>query len=275
MRYQDFYSLMEQEIDFRSEIIKLYKLFAIEKVDRYSTLKEKVEKHFRKWEYRDTYISLDEFLNQKGLNYNIENLSDPQHIYTIDNFILYSEMLTNFLHLIRSYTDHKNTTIIIRNIRTILQKINYKVIRVEKDKFIIIENSDKAAAVANLLDKDSAKKTIAYNHLLKGNLDKKKDILLGLANNYEPLKDNLKLSGFSNLVTNTDFLLNNFNIRHNNSKGKNYKKYVANLSSKQLEEWYDKTYSSLQLCILAHDYIELNNEIQTIRKEYFKKANKV
>ena len=54
------------------------------------------------------------------------------------------------------------------------------------------------------------------------------------------------------------YIFNNLNLRHNNidwnDKG-NYRKYVSEMTSEQIEEWYDETY---QMCLLAFLDIEQN-----------------
>lgn len=58
--------------------------------------------------------------------------------------------------------------------------------------------------------------------MLKGDIDKKKEILLQLANKYEGMKSNIK--GLNRkLDDDIGFMLNNINIRHNNKSGKSKK----------------------------------------------------
>lgn len=51
-------------------------------------------------------------------------------------------------------------------------------------------------------------------------------------------------------------MLNNCNIRHNNRNKKDsskYKEYVAKMSKKQLEKWYDELYQMILLAFLLLD----------------------
>lgn len=59
------------------------------------------------------------------------------------------------------------------------------------------------------------------------------------------------------MVADLFFLLNNVNVRHNNTQknGPYYKPCVAEMSRPALENWYDETY---QLALLAE--LLLNNE---------------
>ncbi len=108
-----------------------------------------------------------------------------------------------------------------------------------------------------------------HHHSLKGNIDKKRTILLKLADDLEPKRKDLK-SINSTLEDNLFYLFNNINIRHNNTNPNDkskYKAYVANLSQNELEDWYDETY---QLCLLAFlelDNVERNNKIKQLKQD--------
>ena len=104
---------------------------------------------------------------------------------------------------------------------------------------------------------------IEYNHyLLKGDLDRKRNILKALADKIEGFRDNLD----KDLSSDFGFLANNINIRHNNLDGKNKKEYLVNIENEELESWYDETYQVMLLCILENNYKEsLTNKIEEIK----------
>ena len=113
---------------------------------------------------------------------------------------------------------------ILQNIFTILDKTNYELHEIEGNKFIIVEkNKATSQAVEIVTEEAIAINLIEYNHFqLKSDLQGKKKILLILANYIEPILKSRKLSdgGFTNLQSDLGFVLNNFNIRHNNKEGK-------------------------------------------------------
>ena len=106
-------------------------------------------------------------------------------------------------------------------------------------------------------------KVIEYNHyLLKGDLDKKRNILKALADKIEGFRDNLNKTLFSDF----GYLANNLNIRHNNLEGKNKKEYLVNIDNEELECWYDETYQVMLLCILENNYkTSITNKIKEIK----------
>ena len=84
-----------------------------------------------------------------------------------------------------------------------------------------------------------------YNHyVLKGDLEKKKNILIKIAASLEPKKSGIK--GINNQLCNDYFyLVNNMDIRHNNcdsSDKSNYNAYFDKLTIREKEEWYDEIY---------------------------------
>ena len=63
------------------------------------------------------------------------------------------------------------------------------------------------------------------------------------------------------------FMLNNFNIRHNNkNKGdKNYKEYVAKMRKDRLEKWYDELYQMILLAFLLMDNTKRTDRVKELK----------
>ena len=145
-----------------------------------------------------------------------------------------------------------------------MSNLNYEYIYFDKEeKVILVERDSAAFAVADIVEEELAFKVIEYNHyLLKGDLDKKRNILKALADKVEGFRDNLNKSLFSDF----GYLANNINIRHNNLEGKNKKEYLLNIANEELEDWYDETYQVMLLCILENNYkTSITNKIKEIK----------
>jgi len=124
-----------------------------------------------------------------------------------------------------------------------------------------------AISVAEIIDPSLSYKVIEYNHhSMKGDLDRKKAVLIALAEKLEPQRTKLKEINTS-LETDIFYLLNSVKIRHNNAEqgGKNYISYVAAMNNEEIEQWYDDTY---QLCLLA--FLELDNTERKARVKQLK-----
>ncbi len=130
---------------------------------------------------------------------------------------------------------------------------------------IFVEKAVSAIAVSEIVPNDLSFKVISYNHhSMKGNIEKKKETLLKLANLLESKRKKLK-SINSSLEDDLFYAFNNLNLRHNNKDKtfkKKKKKYIAEMSDNNLENWYYELY---QMCLLAFLEIE-----QIDRKKSFK-----
>ena len=94
---------------------------------------------------------------------------------------------------------------------------------------------------------------IKYNHKsLKGEIEKKKNILIALGTELEPKRKQLQTVD-KKLSDNIFFMLNNMHIRHNNS------------NKNELEEWYDELYQMILLAFLMIDNVERMEKIKKLK----------
>lgn len=195
----------------------------------------------------------------------------------IDNFLLYLEFVANLVFLVLLNPHNRDALNIAkniyRNIQTNCERLNFKLEIFSEDCIKIVEKNATATAVADKYsgtDSEFAYKVIEYNHfLLKGNIGRKREILNAIADKLEAVKQKLKANGFSNVESDAGYLVNNINIRHNNTdpQSNSYKAYVAGMQVAELEEWYDTTYDVLLLALLASDFSELHSDIQELKKK--------
>ena len=103
----------------------------------------------------------------------------------------------------------------------------------------------------------------------KGNIDKKRKIWCAIGRYIEPiLKSNeLENNGYKQLEKDAGYLLNNMDIRHNN------KDVIIEMSPKEQEVWYDKTYHTLLMVITMDNQIDISNDIKALKK-WENKTNK-
>ena len=196
---------------------------------------------------------------------------------SIDKFLLYLECTANLVSIVlyKSRTDGamgiaKN---MLLNIKTNCERLNFEIREFSQGCFKIVEKNVAATAVADKYsetDSEFSYKVIEYNHfLLKGNLDRKREILNAIAAKFEAVRQQLKANGFGIVESDAGYLVNNLDIRHNNTdpQSPSHKAYVAEMNFGELEEWYDKTYDVLLLALLASDFSEIHNDIQELKKK--------
>ena len=92
---------------------------------------------------------------------------------------------------------------------------------------------------------------ISYHFLLKGNIERKREILNTIASKFEAVRPQLKAIGFKDIESDAGYLINNIHIRHNNAdpQSTSYKTYIATTE----EEIRDAS-SSI--------YMDLNDEMK-------------
>lgn len=235
----------------------------------YQSLEDLLDQNvFKNLKMRDTFITISDMRN--GLNLDRFDRYD-----SFDKLYLFCEFLYNLLQQSSDYISQipeadKQAKAIIHNIRSILDKTNHELYKWSEDNYIIVEKNIFTSQTVELVEnEDVALKLIEYNHFKhKSDLTKKREILNIIGNYIEPILKQKKLenNGFLSLEKDAGFLLNNFDIRHNNKKGRNKKEYIASMSDQILEEWYDKTYNTLLSVIIISEFIDTHNELKRFTK---------
>lgn len=216
---------------------------------------------------RQTFLSVEDLLKEVGI------LEDSSSWKTWNELFLYSEILLNLINSTKAYLDkndnaRKNAQQIISNIKIILEKTNHEWIQIKEGYIIVDKNPATTEAIECLEEKDAelAMKMIEYNRvLLKGNLDRKREILASMAGYVEPMKMLFKGTDYFTLYDDSRNWVNNLNIRHNNSGKNSVPEYAKNWKSKDYEEWYDKIYHTLLMVILAKKQLEIKQEFNKLK----------
>ena len=243
--------LKNAHVDIRKEYDRLYNMFYCGDV----TLKQFCENHFMEIPVRGRCTSLNDFDHTYNFNFQ-EYEGEIDYDYLI-SFCEYSYNLLNHFEQKKSFVDLtvKNY---LRQVEKVIEAIGYMANK--KGNVTDFVPKDQAAiSVAEIIDPNLSYKVIEYNHYsMKGDLERKKTILLALADKLEPMnKKDSDLEKIDKALKSDLFsLINNMNIRHNNvdKNGKAYKEFVANMSKDELENWYDEIY---QMCLLA--FLELEH----------------
>ena len=229
---------------------------------------------FKTWKGRGTCISCEDM--RKTLNIDkIVTYFDP----TLEEVLTYCEYVANIKNLYDRSKSSKDVAIydtniasaISDNLKSLLDWLNQEAVFFENEEMVLItEKNATVSAVAECVDENLAYQIVKYNHyMLKGNIAKKKEILLNLGNVVEPKRADIS-SANKQLSDNIFFLLNNLNIRHNNvkEKDKKYKEYTAHMSDEELEKWYDELYQMILLAILELEQLDRNRLVDELKSHY-------
>ena len=193
---------------------------------------------------RGTSRSMDGFNNYHGINIRV---APP----TLDSVLFLMEYSMTFLVQLEEIHKKLNDRIqmiflkrIGEHISILSDNLGHRAI---KDGVFVkyVPNDVVVSEVASNLPQEIAIRTFLYRHRsMKGNIEKKRDVLKAIGDILEPQRCFIKNTELSGAIFG---LLNNINIRHNNITygSKCYRPVVAKMSKEELEAWYDKLYDMM------------------------------
>ena len=233
-----------------------------------------IERDFLAYEKRGTTTSFAQLLEELDINH----CNDFETLYTFIECLLDVFKGLNLDIRIQNNGDNRFVAImgeIRRNIDIILDKTNHELITLENGDKIIIEKNVYASEVSQIVSETSiedAIKVLEYNHFSnKGNIQRKREILISLAAYLEPLRDKLnaskelkevmKVNKSAKIVAVEQLfgMYNNLRLRHNNSK-----QYHQNMPDEELEQWYDDVYTSTLFAILSLDEARILSKVKLL-----------
>lgn len=268
MSRRNIFEILSEKVSISSQINKIEMLLSDAYVGS-ETPEDIVDMEcMREWKARGRYTSCEEIRKRLKITYEQLNRDLSE-----EKILVYLEYVSNIIWLCNEkYLDgsedyNDEYQYLQENVIGLLDDLGYeKKVFADEEKVILVEKNAAMTAVAEVSDPNTAYAVIEYNHhILKGNIAENQRILKILADKFEPMRGELKKVN-KELESNTGYLLNKMNIRHNNMEGKNAIEYVKNLSDQELEEWYDETYQMLLLCFLEYENIERNKRIDELKK---------
>lgn len=270
MSRMHFFESMERELDFRKEYTKLEGMCS----ERYATygyssrmsINSWIACNFRSWKRRANYTSYDELRSYLG--FSLQSIS--VNAIDFNKYLLFCEMVLNLINDLRTHNlgpledviTHFRDTInaTISRVGMEIRMVENEIIIVEKDA-VAIEVADKVPELSDVI--------IEYNHyLLRGNLERKKELLIKIASALEPKKEDL-MTIDSKITKDYFYLINNMDIRHNNVDPgyKNYCKKFGNLSKLEKEAWYDLIYEQGLALFVLMAQKERNKRINEFKRK--------
>lgn len=218
------------------------------------SVREHIEESvFKKLPIKNTFINFDDLLTC-GLRLNL-NKNDADY----DDLFNFIELI---LCIVDSDYDGYNFLYepLLNNIRIILEKTCHKIVEKDGHKIIVPNNSKIEEAALLIDDKKISLEVLYYNHRSNvGNLKSKKNILLSIGKFYEGKLKKDK----SELSKGIGFLLNNLDLRHNNTiSGQDV--FMKNVGDK-LEQWYDKLYSLFIAYTIEQEKLSILSEITKLK----------
>ena len=280
MARKNIFELLDARWNVKEEIARFYKLFHDEKmlfygpIDEY-TLEDFVEIYcFENWKNQGRYIDVDDYLETLDFNGLCKKAANGD----IESFLTVIEIIYNFFYMAYTKIDKCNDysysssfVTLQNNMNMCLEHYNYSADYFEDKEQVIVSEKDPAVtAAAEISDPETAFQIVQYNHYsLKGDILKKKEILLYLSHILEPKRDALKAIN-KELSDDIFDLFNNLNLRHNNCdpQSKSYNEYIAEMPPETLEDWYDELYQMVLLAKLELDHCERKKKIAELKTHF-------
>lgn len=274
MARQNYFDILNRmEFDPQRELKNLMNLLEMERNFERSyyktSLNSAISDNFLDYPNRSTFTNYSQMIEFVGSNiYN-----------TTEQLFVFSEFLVDiFCNLAEKFTEEESEFIqvIFDNIKRFLELSNHELITLDNGNKIIVEKNVYASEASQIVSEtsmDEAIKVLEYNHFSnKGNIQRKKEILIALANYLEPfrrelnnseeLKDIMKVNNQKVIAFEKLFeMYNNFGLRHNNSN-----QYHLDLADDELEQWYDDIYTSTLFVILSMDESRILSKLKTLRE---------
>ncbi|MCI3917405.1 hypothetical protein [Streptococcus intermedius] len=235
----------------------------------YTTINSAISKNFLDYPNRSTFTSYSQI---------IEVISANFYDATEELFVFSKLLVDIFYSLLEKFTTEECEFIqvIFDNINRFLELSNHELITLDNGNRIIVEKNIYASEVSQIVSETSiqdAIKVLEYNHFAnKGNIERKKEILISLATYLEPFRDELndseelkevmKVNNNKKIIAVEQLfnMYNNLGLRHNNSK-----QYHLEMTEEELEQWYDDIYASTLFVILSLDEARILSKLKTLR----------
>ena len=279
MARKNIFEILKQKYDTWDEINKILSLF-FSKLFHYQGFNQSrnytAEEVFDiellpDWKQRGSYLSCQE------IRKTLEIPSYFSYEPSMGDIINVLEYIENIVYLLvkkldifhyYKYNVSDKFTILVENMRILQEHLNYEYkIFAKEEMVILVPKNPIATTVAEISDEETAIAILRYNHhTLKGDLETKRQLLSAIARAYEPLLDN-PIEGYRDFFKQTNGLLNNLHIRHNNFEEGDNKNLVINIDDKTLEHWYDELYQLLLFCVLIDDNLKRKKEAGEFLKQ--------
>ncbi len=264
MRKTFYEAIKTKKIELGNEYERMFTLFYTKNVSydyEYNTIENHISRRFKQLNKNviGRCISLDDFDKTHGFCF-VESPSG----FDIDYLVTFAEYSINLVKAL-FYVDVEAEGIInleqyAEHVVSAMEAIDYIPI-VKDDVVIFVKSNPSAIHIAEKVDEDLSYSILEYDHhSVRGDLQKKKEILSKMAYDIDNEKKNLK--GINNsFASDLSQLFNKF-IRHNNEDIE----FIKNLNDQELETIYDEIYQMWLLAKMQLEYYENKSHIDNVIK---------
>lgn len=266
--------VLESNVDYLKEINKIVKLFETEKINNSLFYKQVSiatyinEVFFRKLDLSTNNISLFDLLSEIGQ-------MDP-----VNCFIEYAELILSLsVQLIdKEYYSKNDKEAVEEQLLSIIKIIKYDLDKLNLDYQFVTNDAGRVAVILpkdalvesvldDVDDQNISKGIVEYKSLrMEGNIDGKEKLLYSFGKFIEPLLKNAELREMNKrLFDDVSFMLNNFDLRHNNKDINEQKYYRATLLKR--ETWLDELFTDILLVIKSKKEAKIHKDLSNLKNQ--------
>lgn len=210
---------------------------------------------FLTWKYRDTFLSVEEYLEHIGVSSDV--LSGIFKI-SAEKFLYYIEFILNMALLSQKKSEStidQKVYAVLQNINIILEKMNYQSEIVNDDKVIIIKRNEDVDSIIRTIPESKKNVLLEYNDFRnEDDIETKKSLLKILDLYIEENKGKIK-SLDSKLYDTIGTIVNKMGINHP------IKDFPFNtLKESDLLIWYDNCFLLMIHAIRSIDISKIKND---------------
>lgn len=275
MERKHFLERLEHDNDYQREYIKAEKFCSEVRMtsDMYNSINEFISQNFWKWEDRSTFSSFEELREYMGFKVETDKGRRCFAATEVDmnGYFSFCEMILTLVFALNWKLDsnlHEVRDAMIKTMQAVIAKAGFEIKETGREVQIVQQNAV-ASDVADKVEPVLAEKIIEYNHyLLRGNIEKKKQILKQITDALEPKRAELRQIQYRETEDYFN-LVNNMNIRHNNLDPKDTKRFnhqFSTMTPDEQESWYDLIYEQALGLFVALEQQDRNKRIDKYRQ---------
>jgi len=188
-----------------------------------------------------------------------------------DTCFMYLEFLYNMMKLLSDNCGslpieihRQKESNLIENINAICSSLNFEFRRINKNQYRLFEIDSAITSILKLVHPSVASAILDYNYYFNRNSTvKKRKALKVIADDFESIRSKLESNNFKSLCSDLGFILNNLNVRHNNSKNP----IVKAMKPSEFNTWYDYAFRMYLQARLALERIEKQSAFDVMKNE--------
>ena len=142
--------------------------------------------------------------------------------------------------------------------------MNFEFRKINKNEYRLFEIDSAITSTLKLVHPSTASAILDYNYYFNRNSTvKKRKALKIIADDFETIRSKLEGNNLKGLCSDLGFILNNLNVRHNNSKNSQ----VNTMKPSDFNIWYDYAFRMYLQARLALEKIEKQSAFDAMKNE--------